>query len=193
MNNRNDVLDIESLLYEANYYRREGEYSEAIISYKEIINIIKKNDMLSCKYGPLVFRQLSYCFRKSENIIKALYYAEKAVFLARQNCYNSSGDDKLIKELAICLMNLGSIYDSKQNYDSAILCYVEASSLFEKITDNTDLLLNAMVNLGTAYYNIGSNKKAISCFTRILVLTRNNLYDVRANYANYYLNILKEN
>ena len=58
--------------------------------------------------------------------------------------------------MAVCLMNKGVIYDEQKKYKEAIKIYISAIELFKqdyKETGDGGKLINALINLGTAYYN----------------------------------------
>lgn len=187
----NDV-DIMDKMHEANVYRKEQEYDVAIGKYMELYQIIKSNKQYYSQYGYEILKQLCFCYRKKGNVSAATKFINEAIKLANKNSMRYGSNDEAREKLAICYMNKGVIYDERGIYDEAIENYSMGVIIFrELVTHNEEkanLLINALLNLGTVYYNNKEYNTAERIFIELLnFLGKNREEDSRGIYALGYL------
>ena len=101
-------------------------------------------------------------------------------------------NDGARENLAICYMNKGVIYDERGIYDEAIENYNMGVIIFRDLVAHNDakvnLLINALLNLGTVYYNNKDYNTAEHIFIELLnSLGETKEEDSRGIYAIEYL------
>lgn len=190
MHNKGDSIGIEELLYETDVCRQEGEFDEAIAGYFNILNRIKLDENLYSIHGSRCLKQLSYCYRKKRDVSNAVLYAKQAVDLAKR--INSQDESQAHrKSLGICYMHIGSIYDEIKEYFKAMIYYKKGCQCLEKVygkdTNEYSVLANALISLGTVYYNLLDFKNAAEIFRRTKEILGDNHSDIRYVYAERYL------
>ena len=185
-------LEIEDKLYEANVYRKEQEYDIAIEKYIELYQIVKNSPQYYQQYGCEILKQLCFCYRKEKNIDSALMFINEAIKLANKNSLKFGNNEETRTNLAICYMNKGVIFDEREIYDIAIENYNMGVSILRELVSYSgtklNLLLNALLNLGTAYYNNKEYDISKRTFYELLdFLGEDKENDVRGKYAKEYL------
>ena len=184
-------IEIEDKLYEANVCRKEQEYDLAVKKYIELYQILKKNKQWYQQYGCEVLKQLCFCYRKKKNIKAAIDSINEAIRLTSKNSLKYECNQTARSNLAICYMNKGVIYDEMGIFDTAIENYNMGVSIFrELVTHNgtqMNLLINALLNLGTAYFNNKEYDISKRTFYELLDFLGNNReVDSRGMYAMDY-------
>lgn len=189
MDNDIEIID---RIYEANVCRKEHEYDAAIVRYMELYQIIKRNKRYYNQYGCEILKQLCFCYRKKGNVSAATKFINEAIELASKNSLRHGSNDEARENLAICYMNKGVIYDERGIYDDAIENYNMGVIIFRELATHNDakvnLLINALLNLGTVYYNNKEYIVAKRIFIELLnSLGENREADSRGIYARDYL------
>lgn len=189
MDNEIEIID---RIHEANVYRKEHEYDVAIGRYMELYQIIKRNKRYYNQYGYEILKQLCFCYRKTGNVSAATKFINEAIRLASKNSLKYGSNDEARENLAICYMNKGVIYEERGIYDEAIENYNMGVIIFRELVAHNDakvnLLLNALLNLGTVYYNNKEYNMAEHIFIELLnSLGENKEVDSRGIYAIEYL------
>lgn len=133
---------------DARNFHIHGMYDEAIAT----LNLIR-NSKLDREDKIELYKLLSFNYRKLGQYETALYNINIAIQSAKQE----SQDEQDIRKYAICLMNKGVIYDEQNKFVQAIACYEQAVnlliSLYESTQNEYGIIINALINLGSAYYN----------------------------------------
>lgn len=189
MDNNIEIMD---KMHEANVYRKEREYDVAIEKYIELYQAIKRNKQYYSQYGCEILKQLCFCYRKKGNIGAAIKSINEAIKLANKNSLRYESNDGARENLAICYMNKGVIYDERGIYDEAIENYNMGVIIFRDLVAHNDakvnLLINALLNLGTVYYNNKDYNTAEHIFIELLnSLGETKEEDGRGIYAIEYL------
>lgn len=189
MDNNIEIMD---KIYEANVYRKEQEYDVAMKKYMELYQTIKRNKQYYSQYGCEILKQLCFCYRKKGNVSSAIESINEAIKLANKNSLRYGSNDGARENLAICYMNKGVIYDERGIYDEAIENYNMGVAIFRQLVVHNDakvnLLINALLNLGTVYYNNKDYNAAEHIFIELLnFLGENKEKDNRGIYAMEYL------
>lgn len=95
------------------------------------------------------------------------------------------------KELAICLMNKGVIYDSERSFNHACSTYREAIAIFRTIYDlDNETMSNALLNYGEALLNVGFQEKAMFTLYEARSLIRDS-DNPKINYIDDLINKIK--
>lgn len=188
----NSSIEIMDIMHEANVYRKEQEYDVAIEKYLELYQAIKNNRQYYSQHGCELLKQLCFCYRKKGDISAAIESIDEAIRLAHKNSLRYGNNDETREILAICYMNKGVIYDERGVYDETIENYNMGVNIFRELIAHNDgkvnLLINALLNLGTAYYNDKDYNKAEHIFMELLnALGGVKEEDSRGIYAMEYL------
>lgn len=137
-----------------------GNYDLASKSYFEAINICEKNKL---KYVSSIYHALGVMFHTSDNYDKALTYYEIVYERALK-------DEEIILQKK-CLINLGSVYSSLQDYENAKVTMLKSLA----IDVNHELDYNIYANLGNLFIRQKQYKKAIPYLEKSVVIHPNNL------------------
>lgn len=189
-------IEIEDKLYEANVYRKEQEYDLAVEKYIELYQIVKKSTQWYQQYGCEVLKQLCFCYRKKRNTNAAVDSINEAIRLAGKNSLKYESNEAARSNLAICYMNKGVIYDEIGDFDVAIENYNMGVSILRELVayngTQMNLLINALLNLGTAYFNNKEYDISKRTFHELLdCLGDNREVDSRGMYAMDYIEKIK--
>lgn len=168
----NSSVEVMDKMHEANVFRKEQEYDVAMEKYLELYQTIKNNREYYSQYGCELLKQLCFCYRKKGDISAAIESIDEAVRLAHKNNLRYGNSDETREDLAICYMNKGVIYDEMGIYDEAIENYTMGVNIFRELLARNDakvnLLINALLNLGTVYYNNRDYNMAEHIFMELL-------------------------
>lgn len=162
------------MIDEMRYFLRYGLYEEAV-------EVGKKTDIdkLDLKEKIQFYKLMALSYRKLELQDCALIYISKAISIITEQ---KKLDDSLERELAICFMNKGVIYDSQKDYDKACEIYLQAIRIFRKIEPlEKNILINALINYAEALVNGGKERKARFIYEETLSYIEDN-EDIRKNY-----------
>lgn len=137
-------------------FETEGMYYEIVKSnytlasqlYFKGIEVCEANNL---EYASSIYHTLGIMFHQSDSYVKALKY-----FTIAHNLAKESNDSILIK---MCLINLGSVNSSLENFDTAI-DFMEESLAF-KINIRQDLDYSTYCNLGNLYVKQEKYNKAL--------------------------------
>ena len=137
-------------------FETEGMYYEIVKSnynlasqlYFKGIEVCETNNL---EYASSIYHTLGVMFHQSDSYVKALKY-----FTTAHNLATKANDSILIK---MCLINLGSVNSSLENFDTAI-DFME-KSLAYKIKIRQDLDYSTYCNLGNLYVKQKKYDKAL--------------------------------
>jgi len=191
-----DVI-IQEKLYEAEFYRKEHDYNTALIKYQNLYRLIKNNIQDYEKYGITILKKICFCYRKTGNMQAALSTINEALHLAHKNSLCSKNNNDFLLELAICYMNKGTIYDASEDFKHAIENYLLGLKILKDLvkqdTSYTHIVINGLLNLGTAYYNENCFDLSLQTFEELCSLLGNNKNtDQRGIYAKKYMQKIKK-
>lgn len=143
---------------DARIFQKYCLFDEAITCLSKIELPIKDKNL---EYD--ILKLLSFNYRKLQEYSFALIYINQAI-----KCIQvGKGIVNRNSAMAVCLMNKGVIYDEQKKYKEAIKIYISAIELFKqdyKETGDGGKLINALINLGIAYYNNFQLAYAKGCF-----------------------------
>lgn len=173
-----------SIIDEIRYFQRYELHEEALeMANKVMIESLEPMERVT------LYKLMTLSYRKLRCFDYALQYICKAIKIV-ENEIELKEDKRLDKELAICLMNKGVIYDAQQNYNEACLIYRKAISIFRSLNDlDSGILLNALINYGDALCNLRLQSKAVFIFREALNLVEKE-DDIRYTYLNKKLDDL---
>lgn len=183
------------LLYVTLYFSMIG-YIQVILFMKFLkqfnVNDINLINKIFRQYGCELLKQLCFCYRKKGDISAAIESIDEAIRLALKNSLRYGNNDEARENLAICYMNKGVIYDEQGVYDETIENYNMGVNIFRELIAHNDgkvnLLINALLNLGTVCYNDKDYNKAEHIFMELLnALGGVKEEDSRGIYAMEYL------
>lgn len=137
-----------------------GNYDLASTSYFEAINICEKNKL---KYVSSIYHALGVLFHTSDNYEKALTYYKIA--------YERAQQDKETILQKKCLINIGSVYSSLQDYENAEVTMLKSLA----IDVNHDLDYNIYANLGNLFVRQKQYKEAIPYLEKSVEIHPDNL------------------
>ncbi|MDT0555280.1 tetratricopeptide repeat-containing sensor histidine kinase [Patiriisocius hiemis] len=137
-----------------------GNYDLASGYYFEGIRICETNNLA---YASSIYHSLGVMFHTSDNYNKALEYYNIA--------YNRAKKDKDSVLQKKCLINLGSIHSSLQNYEKAKVFMLESLRLDKR----RELDYNIYANLGNLFIRQKQYKKAIPYLEKSVKVTPDNL------------------
>lgn len=110
-----------------------------------------------------IYKLLCYNYRKLEDFDLALYNINQAINMT-QKCRSKDNVDDANIQLAICLMNKGIVFESRNEPKKALELYDEAIKLFKKLTTpkkiDNGIIINALLTAGTAHLNYNNKLKA---------------------------------
>jgi len=153
----------EAIAYESQGLYHEivtGNYDLASSSYFEAINICEKNEL---KYVSSIYHALGVMFHTSDNYEKALTYYNIAY-------ENAQKDEEAILQKK-CLINIGSVYSSLQDYDNAKVTMLKSLD----INVNHELDYNIYANLGNLFVRQKQYKEAIPYLEKSVEIHPDNL------------------
>lgn len=113
-------MDIEELLYNADVFRCEGEYDEAVSLYQRAIALAGDCSNLKYRHETRIYRQMCFCYRKIGRIDVAIHFGQKSIRSAQKNCMKYDQNKESRIALANCYMNLGVVYDENKQYAEAV-------------------------------------------------------------------------
>lgn len=190
-------MDIQEKLHTAEFYQKEGEYDIAIEKYLDLYGSLKKDSRYYNQYGCRILKGLCLCYRKKNNTSGALQAIDKAIRLAVKNSLRIENNDIARVNLATCYMNKGAVYDSVGSFDLAVENYQMGVNILRELTRQDDehihLLINALLNLATACYNMKCYDSSLQTFKELLnILGDNKENDYRGIYAEKYIKKIEE-
>lgn len=163
--------EIQGLFYEI----VKGDAEQASVIYFEALEICKKHQLA---YTSEIFHTIGVLFHTSDNYKKAkTYYSEALKEAERQN------NEELQKR---CLINLGSVYSSLEEFDVAEKYLIQSLDIPKKTQYDYD----AYANLGNLYIRQKSYQKALPFLEKATEIHPDNydadlnlrfLIDVKAN------------
>lgn len=170
MDNNNIEINIADIQYFQKY-----EMHEEALTIALQIPTDKLESLNKCK----LYKLTSLSYRKLGLTEDALIYINRAISVVK----NENNWDNKEKEIAICLMNKGVIYDAAKSYKEACDIYRQALSIFKSIEGIEDgIVANALINYAEALLKINKRKKAVFIFRDILQLI-NDENDMRYQYV----------
>jgi tetratricopeptide (TPR) repeat protein len=131
-------------------YNEMSEYEKAISYYHKSLKIKEKlhKDKDIC----IIYNNIGLIYASYENYDKALEYFEKS-YTKMQNLLKKEPENIAFKNsLASYLLNIGSMYYSKKDLNSALLNFKKSASVFEQTKNRVDLGV-CYGNIGTIYYD----------------------------------------
>lgn len=141
---------------EIRYFQRYELHEEAL----EIAEKLNK-DELDASGKVKLYKLMALSYRKIGDINLALFCINQAIAIVKRE-KKVRNDAVLDKELAICLMNKGVIYDSERQYDQACSAYKDAIAIFRTRHDlDNETMSNALLNYGEALFNAGFQERAL--------------------------------
>jgi len=184
-------LEIEELLYQADSFRREGEFEEAIDLYQEVINLINANIEFEYQYASKLYRQLCYCYRKQGETNIAIEMGQQSIKSALKACMKFDQSKESRVSLAYCNMNLGVVYDESKQYEKAVEYYQEGVAILKEYADDDIAVMNSYINallsIGTSMFYMKRYIESKKIFHYMLECIKNDTNDSRYNYAVEYL------
>lgn len=164
-------IDASSPLYpnwrfvQALLYGEDGAYQEAIRSLKEAEGIFEQQNRPSNLAK--VFNSLGTNFKELEEYAQAKVYYKKG-----KRTYLDLGDSLGV---VMANNNLGAVYRSLNQLDSAIAVYLEASTWL-KALENNFLLAQNQLNIGNVYEQKGDLEQAEIYFKTVSTFPRRQGY-----------------
>lgn len=137
-----------------------GNYDLASTFYFDAVKICEKNNL---KYASSIYHSLGVMFHTSDNYKKALHYYKIAYERAKKD------NDTILQKK--CLINMGSIYSSLQEYDKAKATMLESL----EIDVNQELNYNIYANLGNLFIRKKQYKEAIPYLNKSIEIHPENL------------------
>lgn len=100
----------------------------------------------------------------------------------------AGGQDDIL--IAISLNNLGSLYDTKHQYDKAVKCHKEALKIKRsQMQEETVNVAASLSNLAMAYDALGQYSKAQKYYQQCIEIKSALFGDSHYKLANLYLNM----
>ena len=184
------------MLYNADVFRREGDYDEAISLYQKAVVLIEDHIDLKYRYETRIYRQMCFCYRKIGKIDTAIHFGQKSVRSAKKNCmkYDQNKENRIA--LANCYMNLGVVYDESKQYTEAVQYYQEGVDIFKGYCDEDfaarNSYINAILSIGTAMFQLGQLDDSQIYFQHIINFMQSDKDDGRYIYAIKYINMIHQ-
>lgn len=173
-------------------YIRDMQYFQRYEMHEEALDIVKKISLedIDLEKKCQIYRLQCLSYRKLGRMDEALVCISNAISIATDETKKEKSDHNL-KQLGICLMNKGVVYDYNTDYSNACKYYKKAISLFRTMRDQEEgILINALINYGEALYNSGNNNKALFIFREGLGLLADK-EDARYSYLEKKIDILE--
>lgn len=151
-----------TLLNAATAYRAAGNYEQALVYYKQALQLyeglIAPGDY---RYAGL-YNNMSILLEKMEQNEEAVAYAKRALSIIERLAQSES-------ETATTLTNLGLLYFKVKDYPKALDSLQKALELFEKNPEGTDAHYSgALAGIGEAYYHMEEYDKALLSYEKAL-------------------------
>ncbi|WP_418510638.1 histidine kinase dimerization/phosphoacceptor domain -containing protein [Corallibacter sp.] len=137
-----------------------GNYDLASKFYFEGIAICEKHNLT---YASSIYHSLGVMFHTSDNYNKALEYYNTAYEKAKKD------KDSILQKK--CLINIGSVYSSLQNFEEAKLTMFKSL----KINKNNELNYNIYANLGNLFIRQEQYKEAIPYLEKAVEIHPDNI------------------
>ncbi|MEJ5264547.1 MAG: tetratricopeptide repeat protein [Bacteroidales bacterium] len=163
LGNKNDDLEAQAHAYllEGHFYKKRGNYNEAIQRIKKAIALLERNHrgiLLGKAYNDM-----------GAVLVDRGYYSEAAHYLT--NAIRVFDEQKDSLQLSKSLLNLGLVFYYQKNYPFALQYYDRALSIRKALKDSSGMAL-LWNNIGIVYYYQGNKHKAIESFTHALDIYR---------------------
>lgn len=173
------------LFDEIRYFQRYELHEEALEIAQQA-----KVDELNILEKVRLYKLMTLSYRKIGAINQAFICINKAITIIKKE-KKIRNDSSLDKELAICLMNKGVIYDSERSFYDACSTYREAIAIFRTIYDlDNETMSNALLNYGEALFNAGFQEKAMFTLYEARSLIRDS-DNPKINYIDDLINKIK--
>lgn len=151
-----------TLLNAATAYRAAGNYEQALVYYRQAMQIY--DGLLApgdYRYAGL-YNNMSILLEKMEQNEEAIAYALQALSIIEQLAQSES-------ETATTLTNLGLLYFKVKDYPKAQEALQRALKLFEQNPEGTDAHYSgALAGIGEAYYHMKQYDKALLSYEQAL-------------------------
>ena len=193
-----DSLYIRGCLLVGNFYRKKGDFYEAIIYLEK--GLRKNENLASETVQADLLRALGISHKNLANFDKAMSYYEEALELHKRS-NNQLG-------IASSMLNIGTILKNDNQFDAALKYYEEARSLYDQ-ENRQGGVARSMNNIANVYREVGRYEEAEDYLKQCIELNRKlgneanlainlmnlgYLYQVINNYENsenYYLQSLE--
>lgn len=163
---------VKESISDARNFQRHGQYDLAIESLKKAQLAARAH-----KDEIEIQKLLGFNYRKQGKLDLALFHMNNAIKTA-YSIFSQSHTNQMEYEYAVCLMNKGIIYEEKDCSNKALDCYFSALEIFLKLfdadTENCGIIINALITIGTLYYNQEQYEKATEFLKKALVYFENN-------------------
>lgn len=150
--------------------RKQGEYKEAVLFYKNSIEI--KQQTLSDNHSDLVnlYDNIALVYNEMGDYSEAFRFYRKSQSILE----NSTSDNPL--KLASCYDNIAGVYQDMSNNQKALKYYEKALEIKEKNLSANHLDLAISYNtIGLVYDEIGDYPKAVEFLQKTLDIGQNSL------------------
>lgn len=144
-----DSFFIQGCLLVGNFYRRKGDFYEAIIYLEKGLN--KNQELGSVTLQADLLNGLGISHKNLANFDKAMGYYEEAMEL-----HKSRGNRQGI---ASAMLNIGTILKNDEQYDAALKYYEESKNFFE-LEKRMDGVARSMNNIANVYREMGKYEDA---------------------------------
>ncbi len=148
---------VDSVVYNIDYFWREGFWSEVRRVLEESLDFFKDEEMIAA-----ICNNLGTIVDRLGEWDKAIEYYEKSLKIKEK-----LGD---FQGMAQTYNNLGLVYKDKSEWDKAIGYYEKSLEISEKLGDFQDMALT-YINLGTVYKDKSEWDKAIEYYEKSLEIS----------------------
>jgi len=171
-----DSIEIERLKKEGIRFASQGDYDAAIEKFDSIL-LIDPNDFKARNNLGIIYKRLG----RHNDALKVYSEAEDIV---RREC------GPLCLDLGYLYMNIGIIYNDKQDYELALQYLNFAENIFKDLNITTERASSVYNNIGHAFFGMNDARKALRSFQKGVevkkVLESRNLHISYANCASAY-------
>jgi len=143
-------------------YRSISEFSKALISFQEALDVSRKAENIEFRVYSL--NMISVVFRRTDAIKSALDYSQEALELAETVKNPSVG---LKRSINVSLNSIGNIYQILEQYDLAIEKFNQSMRLEKELENKLGLAINYQ-NVGECYEAQGKLEEALDSFQKSL-------------------------
>ncbi|AZQ59549.1 tetratricopeptide repeat protein [Maribacter sp. MJ134] len=143
-------------------YRSISEFSKALISFQEALEVSRKSENIEFQVYSL--NMISVVFRRTDAIKSALDYSQEALELAETVKNPSVG---LKRSINVSLNSIGNIYQILEQYDLAIEKFKQSMRLEKELENKLGLAINHQ-NIGECYEAQGKLEEALDNFQKSL-------------------------